>query len=161
MAGGARLVTTTSLIRPSGAVCQARVLEGAELLVASACFSDVLFVAIGTVHYATCYTCCSGGVGLLVIVASRARDCLSALRARLAVSYAPVCCIATGGADLFLASLVSCGEVVFITISFSNTLPCLTSSLLKVWVSIFTGGALSILCTGTGGAGIITFGTCD
>ena len=138
MAGGARLVTTTSLIRPSGAVCQARVLEGAELLVASACFSDVLFVAIGTVRYAICYTCCSGGVGLLVIVTSKALERISSLRARLAVSYAPVCCIATGGADLFLASLVSGGEVSACACTFSNTLPCLTSSLLEVLISIST-----------------------
>ena len=88
MAGGAHLVTTTSLICASGAVCQARVLEGAELLAVSTHLADVLFVAVGTILYAACYTCCSGGVGLLVIVAGRALERSISLRAHFAIDYA-------------------------------------------------------------------------
>ena len=50
---------------------QAGVLEGAELLAASACFADVLLIAVGTILYGTRYTCCSGGAGLLATVTSR------------------------------------------------------------------------------------------
>ena len=71
-----------------GATVQARVLEGAELLVASAGLADVLFVTVGTIRYGARYTCCSSGVGLLVIVASEALERISSFRTCLAVRYA-------------------------------------------------------------------------
>ena len=90
VAGGAHLVTTTSLIRPGRAVCQTGVLEGTELLAVSTHLADVLLIAAGTVRYGARYTCCSGGVGLLVIVASRALERILSVRALLAVSNAAI-----------------------------------------------------------------------
>ena len=127
-----RLADAIIIVCASGAAVQAGVLEGAELLVASAHLADVFLIAAGTVRYGARYTCCSVSAGLLCrCCAGRARDrrrlsqANGGLRgALLAIGYAPVCRVAAEGADLFLASLVSGGEVsaILFACSFSNTL---------------------------------------
>ena len=66
----------------------------------------------------------AGLVGLFSIIwcAGRARDCSSALRALLAVCYAPICRVVAEGADLFLIS-IDCGEVSACACIFSDALP--------------------------------------
>ena len=136
MAEGAHLVTTTSLICASGAVCQARVLEGAELLAVSTHLADVLFVAVGTILYAACYTCCSGGVGLLAFCA-----CIAGYRAAtcctlLAAGYAPVCGV-SAGQTLLVAVGDVLGKVRSLALFSSDTRPrgIVTVILLEVRLS--------------------------
>ena len=124
-----------------GAAVQAGVLEGAELL-ASARLADVLFVAVGTVRYGARYTCCSGSVGLLAFCACITRDCGISLRARLASVYAPVCCIVAEGADFYLASFVSGGEVS--TASFAIFL---TNARARIKIGIFLPIGISLWLT--------------
>ena len=96
MARGAHFVRATSLICAGGTGIQAGVLEGAELLAASACFADVRRIAAGTVCYGARYTGCSGGVGLLRIAASKALKRGISLRACLAIYYAALVSVTAG-----------------------------------------------------------------
>ena len=144
--GSESIVTYTSTFIICGVirtVGHARAPSRAHLLISTTCLADSVRTAVRAVSHLAIEAFGAGLVELLPFCcAGRARDCFSTLGARLAVSYAPVCCIVAEGADLLLAGLVSGGEVSSIfacSLTNARARSVIALALLEVLISIFTG----------------------